>query len=220
MWLFLVFVAVGIFQIWLGYVGIEHHFGTGWAIGAIVAAFGFRLMLPLTAGSYFGAVDVMGWEWYIGLAVAAPGLMFAAPYLITAALEPILSGRQDEQTSYEIIPENITDADSSTTASGQRYKLSDTDFLGLRAVGFFGILCCIYTQFFVNYGQFETDKFGAFMGHALASATAVILWPALLSILPGLLFNSRKVAVYSFIIIATASFSAVTGLASSILKSL
>ena len=63
MWLLLLFVAVGIFQIWLGYVGIEHHFGTGWAIGAIVAAFGFRVMLPLTAGSYFGAVDVMGWEW-------------------------------------------------------------------------------------------------------------------------------------------------------------
>ena len=104
MWLLLLFVAVGIFQIWLGYVGIEHHFGTGWAIGAIVAAFGFRVMLPLTAGSYFGAVDVMGWEWYIGLVIAAPGLLFAAPYLVTAALEPLLKQSQKEQPSCESQP--------------------------------------------------------------------------------------------------------------------
>ena len=44
MWLFFLFITVGIFQILLGYVGIEHHFGKGWAIGAIVAAFGFRLL--------------------------------------------------------------------------------------------------------------------------------------------------------------------------------
>jgi hypothetical protein len=95
MWLIPVFLATGIFQLWLGYQGIEYHFGAGWAFGAVVAALMFRLMLPLTIGSYFGAVDVMGWEWYVGLVIAAPGLLFIAPYMITAALAPIFNNRKE-----------------------------------------------------------------------------------------------------------------------------
>ena len=79
--LFLIFIVAGLFQLWLGYQGIEYHFGFGWALGALLVAFWFRFMLPITIGSYFGAVDVMGWDWYVGLAIAAPGLYFVAAAL-------------------------------------------------------------------------------------------------------------------------------------------
>jgi hypothetical protein len=87
MWVGLVFIAAGIFQLWLGYQGIEYHLGAGWAIAAAIAAFGFRFMLPLTIGSYFGAVDVMGWDWYIGVAIAAPGVVFLLPFLGSAMFD-------------------------------------------------------------------------------------------------------------------------------------
>lgn len=99
MWVGLVFIAAGIFQLWLGYQGIEYHLGAVGAIAAVIAAFGFRIILPLTIGSYFGAVDVMGWDRYIGLVIAAPGLLFAAPYLVTAALEPFFASGKTKNIS-------------------------------------------------------------------------------------------------------------------------
>ena len=88
-----VFLVVGAAQIYLGYIGIEYHFGFWVALGAIAAAFGLRIMLPITIGSFFGAVDVLGWPWWGGLLVAAPGLLFIAPVMVMAALEPIFGKR-------------------------------------------------------------------------------------------------------------------------------
>jgi len=36
------------------------------------------IMFPLlsSVGIYFGAVDVMGWEWWIGLLLAFPGVLY------------------------------------------------------------------------------------------------------------------------------------------------
>lgn len=68
--------AYGIAQIVAGYLGIQHHFGSGWAIAAIVAAFVFRFSLPITIGSFFGAMNVWGWHWIFALVFAAPGLAF------------------------------------------------------------------------------------------------------------------------------------------------
>lgn len=68
--------AYGIVQIVAGYVGIQYHFGSGWAIAAIVAAFVFRFSLPMTIGSFLGAMNVWGWHWALALIFAAPGLAF------------------------------------------------------------------------------------------------------------------------------------------------
>ena len=95
MLLFLAFIIFGILQIWLGYVGIDWHFGELWALGAVAVAFIFRITLPLTIGTYFGAVDVMGWDWYVGLSIAAPGLLFIVPSMVMAALEPIFSNTNE-----------------------------------------------------------------------------------------------------------------------------
>ena len=76
--LVLAYLAYGLIQIYAGYVGIEHHLGNGWAIAAIAAAFLLRLMLPLTIGSFFCAMNVWGWHWSLALLFAAPGLLFVA----------------------------------------------------------------------------------------------------------------------------------------------
>ncbi len=91
--LFIIFLGVAAVQIYLGFIGIEYHIATWAAWVAIGLMFLGRIMLPLTIGSYFGAVDVWGWEWWQGLLIAAPGLLFIVPALVMAALEPILQRR-------------------------------------------------------------------------------------------------------------------------------
>jgi len=61
---FLIFIGVGIAQAYVGFLGIEYHFGEVWGWVAIGAAFILRIMFPLTIATYFGAVDVLGWPWY------------------------------------------------------------------------------------------------------------------------------------------------------------
>jgi len=81
-------LVYGIAQIWAGYIGIDHHLGSGWAIAAVVVAFLFRFSLPITIGSFFGAMNVWGWPWYGALIFAVPGLAFMA-LMIPGALASI-----------------------------------------------------------------------------------------------------------------------------------
>jgi hypothetical protein len=98
---FIILIGVSILQMSVGYMGIEHHFSSVWAWSAIAVAFVFRIMLPLTIGTYFGAVDVLGWPWYAGLALAAPGLLFMVPAAITSVIATVFDKRQDEPTIIE-----------------------------------------------------------------------------------------------------------------------
>ena len=91
---FLIFVTAAIIQTAVGYIGIEHHFGTFVAIVVIILAFVFRLMLPLTIGTFLGAMNVWGWPWYGALALAAPGLLFIVPALITSVLSTVLQNNK------------------------------------------------------------------------------------------------------------------------------
>lgn len=86
--LMIAFIGYGLLQIWAGYIGIEYHLGGGWAIGAVVIAFLLRFTLPVTIGSFFGAMDVWGWHWVGALVFAAPGLAFMA-LMIPGALASI-----------------------------------------------------------------------------------------------------------------------------------
>ena len=92
---FIIFLAVGAVQIYLGFIGIEHHFGEVVAWIAIGLAFFLRLMLPLTIATYFGAVDVLGWAWYEGLLIAAPGLLFIMPAMISAVIGAVFNKRSN-----------------------------------------------------------------------------------------------------------------------------
>ena len=79
----LLMLALGLAQMWFGMTGIEHHLGGLAAGAAVLAAFIFRIMLPLTIGTYFGVVDVMGWPWWAGVLIAALGLVFMVPALVS-----------------------------------------------------------------------------------------------------------------------------------------
>ena len=88
---FILFLGVGIVQIYAGFLGIEYHLGYWWAVAAIGASFLLRIMLPLTIGTFFGAMDVWGWPWYGAAAFAAPGLLFIIPAMTTAAISSVFS---------------------------------------------------------------------------------------------------------------------------------
>lgn len=110
MWQFIALIVVGLLQITLGFAGIEYHLGGFWAFAAIVAALWLRFLLPVTIGSYFGAVDVMGWEWYVGVAIAAPGLLFVVPSMVMVALDGVRTSAQG----------------TNSTESGDRTKNDDS----------------------------------------------------------------------------------------------
>ncbi len=110
----IIFLLVGIVQIYVGYIGIEYHLGAGFAIGALVLGFVFRIMFPLTIGTFFGAMDVFGWPWYGALALAAPGLLFIVPALVTGAISTLFEKKAQSNYSFnnnnysESAPINVT----------------------------------------------------------------------------------------------------------------
>ena len=78
--LLLVFgVVFGSAQLYAAFLGIEHHLAAIWALGAILSAFIFRFTLPITIGSFFGALNVWGWHWPAAFVFAAPGLLLMVP---------------------------------------------------------------------------------------------------------------------------------------------
>tara|TARA_B110000305_G_scaffold83262_1_gene93750 strand:- start:176 stop:589 length:414 start_codon:yes stop_codon:yes gene_type:complete len=85
------FLGFAIVQGAIGYLGIAYHFGSGWAIGLLILAFVFRFSLPLTIGTFFGALDVFGWPWYGALLITLPGLLFMVPGAIGVALVGLFS---------------------------------------------------------------------------------------------------------------------------------
>lgn len=83
---FVLILAVGITQVVLGLMGIEHYWGAGAAVIALMVALIFRFTLPLTIGTFFGVTAVLKWPWYLALLVTAPGLLFLVPGLLVSVL--------------------------------------------------------------------------------------------------------------------------------------
>lgn len=85
--LLLVFGAVfGSAQLYAAFLGIEHHLAAIWALGAILAAVIFRFTLPITIGSFLGALNVWGWHWAAAAVFAAPGLLLMFPGVLPSIL--------------------------------------------------------------------------------------------------------------------------------------
>ncbi len=80
--LFLVVLGAGIASLVLGFMGIEHSIGAGWAYAAVAVAVFLKFTLPITVGIFFGARDVLHWHWALALLVAAPGLLLMIPGMI------------------------------------------------------------------------------------------------------------------------------------------
>ena len=98
-------LGIGLAQIVIGYIGIEYHFGSGWAIGAVVLALMFRFSFPLTVGTFFGAMDVFGFSFIVALLITLPGLLLMIPGAIAAGIAGLLSSfnskpNHDYQSEY------------------------------------------------------------------------------------------------------------------------
>lgn len=76
------FFGFAIAQMAVGFLGIEHELSKAWAWGALILAFLFRFTLPITVGSFFGAMNVLGWHWSLAALFAAPGLLLVVPGMI------------------------------------------------------------------------------------------------------------------------------------------
>lgn len=77
--LLLPYLALGVSQAILGFMGLEYLLGIWAAVVGVGLAFAFRFTVPMFIGTYFGAVNVMEWPWWVGLLVTAPGLVFIVP---------------------------------------------------------------------------------------------------------------------------------------------
>src|SRR5210317_1030929 len=107
-------LGVGLAQMIVGYIGIEYHLGSGWAIGAVVLALMFRFSLPLTIGTFFGAMDVFGFSFIVALLITLPGLLLMVPGVIAAGIAGLASSfkgetKQNYQPQYNYDePKNVT----------------------------------------------------------------------------------------------------------------
>ena len=107
-------LVVGLAQMVIGYLGIEYHLGGGWAIGAVVLAIMFRFSLPLTIGTFFGAIDVLNLSWIVALIITLPGLLLMVPGAIAAGIAGLSSSIKNEpnqtyQPQYDNNePKNVT----------------------------------------------------------------------------------------------------------------
>ena len=98
----LLMLGIGLAQMVIGYIGIDYHLGAGWAIGAVVLALVFRFSLPLTVGTFFGAMDVFGFSFIVSLLITLPGLLLMVPGAIAAGIAGLASSFKGEHTqSYQ-----------------------------------------------------------------------------------------------------------------------
>lgn len=96
------FLLVGIAQMVIGYMGIEYHLGGGWAIGLVIASLVFRITFPLTIGTFFGALDVLGWSWIGALLITLPGLLLMIPGAIGMGIVGLTSlFKGNSQNTYQ-----------------------------------------------------------------------------------------------------------------------
>ena len=109
-------LVIGLAQMVIGYIGIEYHFGAGWAIGAVVLALMFRFSLPLTIGTFFGAMDVFGFSFIVALLITLPGLLLMVPGAIAAGIAGLASSFKSKP-NYDYQPNYNNDEPKNVTPS-------------------------------------------------------------------------------------------------------
>ena len=70
-----------LFNIVMGFIGIQFFYGTIVAILITIISIYFKIILPLYIGSFFGMIYVLEWHWLIALLICLPGLLFITPNL-------------------------------------------------------------------------------------------------------------------------------------------
>ena len=81
----LLFILISIlsilFNIIMGFIGIQFFYGTIVALLITVISIYLKVILPLYIGSFFGMIYVLEWHWLIALLICLPGLLFITPNL-------------------------------------------------------------------------------------------------------------------------------------------
>ena len=70
-----------LFNIMMGFIGIQFFYGTIVALLITIISIYFKVILPLYIGSFFGIIYVLEWHWLIALLICLPGLLFITPNL-------------------------------------------------------------------------------------------------------------------------------------------
>ena len=71
-----------LFNIIMGFIGIQFFYGTIVALLITIISIYFKVILPLYIGSFFGMIYVLEWHWLIALLICLPGLLFITPNLL------------------------------------------------------------------------------------------------------------------------------------------
>lgn len=69
------FIVYTIAHFYAGFLGLQYHLGTFWALLFVVVCLWGRMTLPITIGAFFGALQVWHWHWFFALLFAAPALV-------------------------------------------------------------------------------------------------------------------------------------------------
>ena len=70
-----------LFNIVMGFIGIQFFYGTIVALLITIISIYFKVILPLYIGSFFGMIHVLEWHWLIATLICLPGLLFITPNL-------------------------------------------------------------------------------------------------------------------------------------------
>ena len=81
----LIFILVSLlsilFNVVMGFIGIQFFYGTIVALLITIISIYFKVILPLYIGSFFGMIHVLEWHWLIATLICLPGLLFITPNL-------------------------------------------------------------------------------------------------------------------------------------------
>ena len=80
LFIFISFLSI-LFNIIMGFIGIQFFYGTIVAILITIISIYFKVIFPLYIGSFFGMIYVLEWHWLIALLICLPGLLFITPNL-------------------------------------------------------------------------------------------------------------------------------------------
>ena len=81
------FAAYGVVQFLAAYLGLDYYVGPFFAAVIIGVCLWLRFTLPITIGSFFGALYVWEWHWFFALIFAAPGLLLMVPSILATVVE-------------------------------------------------------------------------------------------------------------------------------------
>lgn len=173
-------LILGLIQLYLGYIGIENWLGTWWAIGALGFAIFARIMLPLTVGTYLAITNVYGYDWWVGLIVSAPGILFLIPQFFIFASDKLkkiaifsqMIGGARALNNHE---DNSNELSSISSKSVLIPKIQFSDLLGNRL-----LIACMFVFSIFFPLALSDDLFYLIFAHSIFSVLALTIIGAII----------------------------------------